>query len=461
MIDKLKPHERYKITSSRWIGQVPDHWELRKLRTLITPRNERNRPDLPLLSVARERGVFVRSAEDANHNIIPEDLSNYKVARAGSLVINKMKAWQGSMGIAPCDGIVSPAYFVYDFCVANPAFGQALLRSRPYVSHFAQASDGVRIGQWDLSIHGMREIVIALPPPDEQDAIVRVLEYANRCINHFIRAKLRLVALLNEQKRTIIHHAVTRGLDAGAPVSELGHSFIEHIPTHWPVVRAKLLFRQVVPSVPDNAEQVTCFRDGQVTLRRNRRTTGFTNAIFELGYQGIAIGQLVLHSMDAFAGAIGVSDSNGKCSPEYVICVPAMEGVSPYYYGYLLRSLALRGLFVALCPSVRERAPRVRFSDFGAFVLPKPPISEQHQIVRYIQEACGRLNASLTSVQREIALTQEYRTRLIADIVTGQVDVREAAAGLPVEHVELEDAITVPDDEIAGEPDPVDELEAV
>ena len=162
MIADLKRYPEYKDSGSRWLGEVPSTWEVRNLRTLIRPRNERNRTDLPLLSVAREKGVFVRSLTDANenHNVIPEDLSNYKVARAGCLVINKMKAWQGSMGIAPCDGIVSPAYFVFDFALANRTFGQALLRSEPYVAHFGQASDGVRVGQWDLTIAGMRQIQI-------------------------------------------------------------------------------------------------------------------------------------------------------------------------------------------------------------------------------------------------------------------------------------------------------------
>src|SRR5436309_3152107 len=149
MITGLNPYPKYKESGSPWLGRIPAHWEVRSLRTFITKRNERERPDLPLLSVARERGVFVRSLteDDENYNVIPEDLSNYKVARAGDLVINKMKAWQGSMGIAPCDGIVSPAYFVFDFAIGNRAFGQALLRSKPYVAHFGQASDGVRVGQ--------------------------------------------------------------------------------------------------------------------------------------------------------------------------------------------------------------------------------------------------------------------------------------------------------------------------
>jgi type I restriction enzyme, S subunit len=152
-----KPYPAYKDSGAERLGVVPKHWDVQNLRTLISKCVARNRIDLPLLSVAREKGVFVRSLTDPdeNHNVIPDDLSNYKVAHTGNLVINKMKAWQGSMGIAPCDGIVSPAYYVFNLRMASHAFGQRLFRSKPYVAHFAQASDGVRVGQWDLSISGM------------------------------------------------------------------------------------------------------------------------------------------------------------------------------------------------------------------------------------------------------------------------------------------------------------------
>lgn len=138
MIANLKPYAEYKESDSKWLGAVPAKWEVRNLRTLISKQAERGRAGLPLLSVARERGVFVRSCTDAdkNHNVIPDDLSKNKVAQAGNLVINRMKAWQGSMGIAPCYGIVSPGYFVFDFRIANRAFNQRLLRSRSYVAHF-------------------------------------------------------------------------------------------------------------------------------------------------------------------------------------------------------------------------------------------------------------------------------------------------------------------------------------
>jgi type I restriction enzyme S subunit len=132
-----------------------------------------------------------------------------------------------------------------------------------------------------------------------------------------VAAKERVLGLLAEKRRALITRAVTRGLDPYVPLRDSGIPWLGEIPAHWELKRAKWLFNQSALPVRDDDEMVTCFRDGQVTLRKNRREEGFTNAIKELGYQGIRVGQLVLHSMDAFAGAIGVSDSDGKCSPEY------------------------------------------------------------------------------------------------------------------------------------------------
>lgn len=215
MIDGLKPYKDYLESGSAWLGAVPAHWTIRSLGSLVRPISLRGRPDLPLLSVVREKGVIPRASmsDDENHNYVPDDLSNYKVVRRGNLVINKMKAWQGSMGVATQDGVVSPAYYVFDLKVENLRYAHALLRSKPYVAFWHQSSDGVRIGQWDLSPVGMKRIPIAVPPFDEQAAIVRFLDHADRRIRRYIRAKRKLIALLSEKKQAIIHRAVTGACD--------------------------------------------------------------------------------------------------------------------------------------------------------------------------------------------------------------------------------------------------------
>ena len=172
-----QPYPAYKDSGVEWLEEVPVPWQVRKLRHMIRSVAERNRPDLPLLSVVRERGVIVRdvSDKDENHNFIPDDLTNYKVVRIHQFAMNKMKAWQGSYGVSNFHGIVSPAYFVFDIEGVDFNYFHMAIRSKAYVPYFTRASDGVRIGQWDLSIARMREIPFLVPPVSEQAAIVRFL----------------------------------------------------------------------------------------------------------------------------------------------------------------------------------------------------------------------------------------------------------------------------------------------
>ena len=215
MIADLKPYAVMKDAEVARLGEVPKHWEVRKLRRTLRTVAARNRSDLPLLSVVREKGVVLRdvSNKSENHNFIPDDLTNYKVIQHGQFAMNKMKAWQGSYGVSKYDGLVSPAYFVFDLDGVDGDYFHTAIRSKAYVPYFTQASDGVRIGQWDLSLARMREISFLVPPLHEQTAIVRFLDHADRRIRRYIRAKQQLITLLEEQKQALIHRAVTRGLD--------------------------------------------------------------------------------------------------------------------------------------------------------------------------------------------------------------------------------------------------------
>jgi len=143
-----------------------------------------------------------------------------------------------------------------------------------------------------------------------------------------------------------------------------GAYYIPEIPESWEMKKAKWLFREEKRPVRKEDDIITCFRDGQVTLRKNRRTEGFTNATQENGYQGIRKGDLVIHNMDAFAGAIGVSDSDGKSTPVYAVCTPKREGINPFFYAYLLRNLAYSGFILSLAKGIRERSTDFRFADF-------------------------------------------------------------------------------------------------
>lgn len=432
MIVDLKPYPSMKDSGIPWIGDVPAHWELKRAKWLFRKMNRHVRDGDEVVTCFRDGTVTLRKNRRVSGFTEALKEIGYQGIRRGDLVIHVMDAFAGAIGVSDSDGKGTPVYSVCEpTSVANAHYYAYTLREMGRSQWIQALAKGIRERSTDFRFDSFGNQFVAQPPLKEQADIVCFLDHVDRRIQRYIHAKRTLLKLLGEQKQVIVHHAVTRGTDLNIRLKSSDVTWLKDIPEHWSIWRAKLLLRQVVPRIPDNAETVTCFRDGQVTLRRNRRTEGFTNAIKELGYQGIKPGQLVLHSMDAFAGAIGVSDSEGKCSPEYVICEPATDNVFLPYYAYLLRSLALRGLFVVLCPSVRERAPRVRFSHFGSFVLPNPPIDEQKKIVDHIQAACYEVDQTLNTTRREIDLLREYRTRLISNVVTGKLDVRDAAANLP------------------------------
>ena len=198
-------------SSVEWIGEIPKHWEISKLGTSLKPISIKNRADLPLLSVTRELGVILRDVDnkDSNHNFIPDDLSGYKMVEKGQFAMNKMKAWQGSYGISDYTGIVSPAYYIFELNGIIPSFFHKAIRCSIYVPFFIKASDGVRIGQWDLSKSRMKEIPFYIPPKEEQLQTVEYIENQTTKIDTAIELQQNYIQKLKEYKATLIDNVVT------------------------------------------------------------------------------------------------------------------------------------------------------------------------------------------------------------------------------------------------------------
>ncbi len=210
-----------------------------------------------------------------------------------------------------------------------------------------------------------------------------------------------------------------KGLPRHEHYKDSGVSWIEEIPFSWRTERAKWLFQRMERPIRPEDEVVTAFRNGQVTLRKNRREEGFTNALQEHGYQGIRKGDLVIHAMDAFAGAIGVSDSDGKSTPVYSACIPRGKYyVNNYYYAYLLRYMSQSGFIQALAKGIRERSTDFRFNDFANLWLPIPSREEQDKIVSFLDQKTTEIDGAINKKQRLIELLQEQKAILINQAVT-------------------------------------------
>lgn len=397
--------------------------QLRKYLSLVSVKGK---GDKQLLSVTREKGVIVRNVDDIeeNHNFVPEDLSGYKYVQPGQFVINKMKSWQGSYGVSEYEGIVSPAYYVCNLTFPNKTFFSKAIRSRAYVDFFAQWSKGIRVGQWDLEPIALKSIPFFEPPIEEQERIVAYLDKKITLIESCKCQRERELQTLNELKQAEIASVVTRGLNPNVPMKDSGIPWIGQIPAHWEIKRAKYMFKKEKREVRPEDKVITCFRDGQVTLRENRRTTGFTESITEIGYQGIRKGDLVIHQMDAFAGSIGVSDSDGKGTSVYHCCTPK-GAYLPEYYALALREMARTGFIQSLYRGIRERSSDFNFQTFGKQYLPVPPEKEQHEIVEFIRSRTAKIDKMIAALNNEIDRLVEYKQRLISDVVTGQINVQD------------------------------------
>jgi len=222
------------------------------------------------------------------------------------------------------------------------------------------------------------------------------------------------------------------GLKPYPEYKDSGVPWLGQVPEQWRVDRPKWLFQKMDRPVRENDNIVTCFRDGTVTLRKNRRTSGFTTALKEIGYQGIRRGDLVIHAMDAFAGAVGVSDSDGKGSPVYSVC-EALPKANAGYYAYIIREMARSQWILALATGIRERSTDFRYGDFACQSVPVPPLSEQVAIVRYLNHADRKVRRAIRTRQQLIKLLTEQKQAIINRAVTRGLDpnVRLKPSGVP------------------------------
>ena len=368
---------------------------------------------------------------DENHNFIPDDLTNYKVVHEGQFAMNKMKAWQGSYGVSTHDGIVSPAYFTFKINEVTGDYFHVAVRSKTYVPFFAQASDGVRIGQWDLSQVRMREIPFLVPPLPEQTAIVRYIDHADERIRRYISGKQKLIRLLEEEKQAVIHRAVIRGLDPNVRLKPSGVEWLGDVPTHWEIYKLRSVLTGATERNRPDLPLLSVVRERGVILRDVTDMDENHNFIPDdlTNYKVVHKGQFAMNKMKAWQGSYGVSQQEGIVSPAYFIF--DISGVTGDYFHVAVRSKAYVPFFTQASDGVRIGQwdlSQVRMREIPFLV---PPLPEQVAIVRYLDKATADIDTAINRTRRQIELIQEYRTRLIADVVTGKLDVREAAANLP------------------------------
>jgi type I restriction enzyme S subunit len=344
-------------------------------------------------------------------------------------VINKMKAWSGSLGIAGQTGIVSPAYFVYDVAIENKRYAHLLLRSRTFVDEFARCSGGVRVGQWDLNIPAMKGIRVRIPSGQEQGLIVRYLDHAELRIAKAIAAKQDVVRLLKEHKAVV----ESRALFGGGWTTGVEKWFGE-VPAGWEVLPSRALFAERIERNRGDLEMlsVTMAR-GVVRQSSYLKSDGSKKDQAREDrsqYKAVEPDDLVYNKMRAWQGAAGRSEFRGIVSPAYVVLRP-LSGANSDYYGMMLRSRQFAREAERHSYGITSDMWSLRPQHFKLIEFPCPPLAEQAAIVNLCKAQTEKIDAAIEATEAEITLLKEYRTRLISDVVTGKLDVRDEAAKIP------------------------------
>lgn len=420
-------YDSYKGSGVEWIGDVPASWSVERGKWLFVKKDRPVRPEDEIVTCFRDGQVTLRNNRrtEGFTNALKEH--GYQGIRKGDLVIHAMDAFAGAIGVSDSDGKSTP---VYSACVprepdtVDPYFYAYYMRHIALSGLLVSLAKGIRERSTDFRYNDFADLQLAVPSLPEQRAIAAFLDEKCAKVDEAVRIKEEQIALLRERRQILIQQAVTRGLNPAATMKDSGIDWIGQIPAHWEVRRGKHLFLKVSRPVRQSDEIVTCFRDGEVTLRSNRRTEGFTTALKEIGYQGVRKNDLVIHAMDAFAGAIGVSDSDGKATPVYSVCVPlGKDAVDPHFFSQLMRQIALSGLLVSIAKGIRERSTDFRYNDFANLWLAVPPLSEQKEITAHIKDITAQIAGVIAIKQDQIVTLKEYKTSLINAAVTGKIKV--------------------------------------
>ncbi|MDE6889720.1 MAG: restriction endonuclease subunit S [Eubacterium sp.] len=404
-------------TGLKWLSEIPADWSLTKIGGLYLIRNEKvSDKDYPPLSVTN-KGILPQLETAAKTN----DGDNRKLVRIGDFAINSRSDRRGSCGISPYDGSVSLINIVMRPRKAMvPTYYEWLFHTTQFGDENYRWGHGIVDDLWTTGWQEMKKITIPMPSIEEQERIANFLNVKCTEIDTLIADIQTQIDILEQYKRSFITETVTKGLNSKVGMKDSGVPWVGEMPVHWKCNRGKYILSYIQKPVREDDGVITCFRDGEVTLRSNRREDGFTMSDKEIGYQGIDVGDLVVHGMDGFAGAIGISDSRGKASPVLNVLDTTQN---KKYIMYYLRSMAYSNVFVALATGIRVRSCDLRWNKLAELPYPIPPVEEQNAIVEQIDEVLEKANMVIADKKSQLEVLENYRKSLIYEYVTGKKEV--------------------------------------
>ena len=419
-----------KDSGIEWIGEIPAHWSITRMKSILENITVKNHPDAEVLSLYRDYGVLPKNSRDDNHNVTSEDTTQYKYVEVGNLVINKMKAWQGSLAVSGYEGIVSPAYYVCKFRSeeVDKDYIHFLLRCSAYAQEFERLSTGMRIGQWDLGISDFMRVPVLLPPLSEQSAIASYLDTQCAKIDEIIAQAKASIENYKQWKASIIYEAVTKGLDPNVEMKDSGGEWIGKVPMRWTIVRLKYLLSTPLQyganetGLPYDESLPRYIRITDITLDGKLKTSGMQSLSEEksegyilddedilLARSGATVGKAFYYRESygkaAFAGyLIRAKINSAKALPKFIYYSTMSAGYEKW------KETAV----------IQATIQNIGASRYNEYSLAIPPIAEQLRIIEFLDDKMEKIDSLMAEKQSLIDDLESYKKSLIYEVVTGK-----------------------------------------
>ena len=407
-----------KDSGIEWVGAIPNHWRVSKIKQIVRWKSVKGQPDLPVLSLYRDYGVIPKDSRDDNHNATSLDTSGYKVVEHGDLVINKMKAWQGSLAVSEYNGIVSPAYHICKITSENicKKYLHYLLRDASYLPEYMRLSTGLRVGQWDLSFDDFKNIPFLVPPLAEQERIAAFLDAECAEIDAVLEKTRASIEEYKKLKQAVITQAVTKGVRGDRPMKDSGIEWIGEISQDFEIVKLKWLcdvldqFRSPVTADKRN-QNADVLYDYYGASGAIDKIDGYTidDHVMLIGEDGANLRMRNLPIMYEINGKAWVNNHAHILKPK--------AGVDFYFIFYALEALDLNYYITG------SAQPKLSQDNLRNIWVPITDFTGQKRIAAYISDVCDEFDCLIAKKQQYLTEIENYKKSLIYEYVTGKKEV--------------------------------------
>ena len=415
---------KMKDSGIEWIGEIPEGWAASQLKYATRWKSEKGCPDAPVLSLYRDFGVVPKDSRDDNHNVTSLDTSNYKVVDIGDLVINKMKAWQGSMAVSDYRGIVSPAYHVCSITSnkVNKRYLHHLLRNPAYLPEYARLSTGMRIGQWDLGFDDFKNIPFLIPPLDEQAKIADYLDNGCASLDAMLSKTRSSIEEYKKLKQAVITQAVTKGVRSEREMKDSGVAWIGTYPSNWKIIKIKwLLHERKDRSITGLEEPLSMSQKKGLIPTKDMDSIPNMASSF-IGAKLVYKGDLVFNKLKAHLGVFSVSKYNGLVSPDYAV-YHSTGPANLNFLELLFKTPQYINEFKKKSSGVGAGLTRLYTGDLYSIYCALPPLVEQEEIADYLDAKCAEIDKLIAKKEQLVKEMESYKKSLIYEVVTGKREV--------------------------------------